>query len=210
MERMVMCRVGWFLESRNLRSKAQCGFRRHKSTFDYLVILEYHIEMPFNYASTVLLNSAAWKRRMTEPGGMEFSEAVTAGISGVHYHSFLIISSRPVISALDLGMLYALCLQCNGMLQKSDLCVTLFEIAISRVGNAGVPSVVNYYSPRFTVTIGTPATGRYKPSTSVGSGDRILVFPRQDQMCTFRMRQGFTPLSLPVSEEFLSSICTDG
>jgi potassium voltage-gated channel Eag-related subfamily H protein 8 len=69
MERMVNRRLVWVLESRNLPSEAQCGFRRHRSAVDHLVNIEYHIKMRFRYANISLLSSSIWRRLTTPPGG---------------------------------------------------------------------------------------------------------------------------------------------
>jgi potassium voltage-gated channel Eag-related subfamily H protein 8 len=46
-ERMVNRHLVWFLESRNLLSSAQCGFRPNRSTLDHLVNLEHQIQKSF-------------------------------------------------------------------------------------------------------------------------------------------------------------------
>jgi hypothetical protein len=47
MEHMVNRHHVWILESRNLLSNAQYGFRRHRSTTDHLANLEYHVQNSF-------------------------------------------------------------------------------------------------------------------------------------------------------------------
>jgi hypothetical protein len=49
---------------------------------------------PFSYASTLLLSSSIWIRRVAQLCGMMFSEAFAPRISGVDYHGFFLISSR--------------------------------------------------------------------------------------------------------------------
>jgi hypothetical protein len=106
MERMINRRLFWILESRNLLSNAQCGFRRIRSTLDHLVNLEYYIQNAFlqrQHLVAVFLDlekayDTTWRYGILRP--------FTAGISGVDYHYFFLISSRPVISVSDLGMCY--------------------------------------------------------------------------------------------------------
>ena len=47
MERMVNSRLMWFLETEDLLSSKQCGFRRHHSTIDHLVRLESTVRNAF-------------------------------------------------------------------------------------------------------------------------------------------------------------------
>ena len=47
MERMINKRLVWFLESNNILSNTQCGFRKNRSTIDHLVRLETFIRDAF-------------------------------------------------------------------------------------------------------------------------------------------------------------------
>ncbi|WP_078459186.1 RNA-directed DNA polymerase [Solemya velum gill symbiont] len=47
MEQMMNDRLVWFLESNNLLTNLQCGFRQGRSTIDHLVQLESYIRDPF-------------------------------------------------------------------------------------------------------------------------------------------------------------------
>ena len=47
MERMINARLTWFLESNNLITDIQCGFRRQRSTLDHLAGLETFIRDAF-------------------------------------------------------------------------------------------------------------------------------------------------------------------
>ena len=47
MERLVNLRLAWFLESQNILTPAQCGFRRNRSTVDHLVTLDTVVRLAF-------------------------------------------------------------------------------------------------------------------------------------------------------------------
>ena len=47
MERMINARLTWLLESNNLITDIQCGFRRQRSTLDHLTGLETYIRNAF-------------------------------------------------------------------------------------------------------------------------------------------------------------------
>jgi len=46
-ERLVNCRLVWFLESNNILTECQSGFRKNRSTTDQLIRLESYIREPF-------------------------------------------------------------------------------------------------------------------------------------------------------------------
>ena len=54
MERMVNDRLVWVLESKNLISKFQCGFRKDHSTLEYLVRFEHFVREAFAARKKVL------------------------------------------------------------------------------------------------------------------------------------------------------------
>ena len=65
MERMINDRLVWFLESNNLISKNQAGFRKNHSTNDHLVRLDLLFVMNLlkrNMSSQFVLT---WKRHKT-------------------------------------------------------------------------------------------------------------------------------------------------
>ena len=45
MERMIASRLDWILESHNLISSTQCGFRKQRSTYDQLTLIDHEIKM---------------------------------------------------------------------------------------------------------------------------------------------------------------------
>ena len=55
MERMVSCRLRWFLESKNVLSSQQFGFRNQRSTLDPLAILEHEIQTGFRNQQITLV-----------------------------------------------------------------------------------------------------------------------------------------------------------
>ncbi|GFO41246.1 RNA-directed DNA polymerase from mobile element jockey [Plakobranchus ocellatus] len=72
LERMVNDRLVHVLESRNLLSKVQCGFRKDHSTLDHLVRLETFIKRAFARKKQVLAVFSILKKLTILHGGMEF------------------------------------------------------------------------------------------------------------------------------------------
>ena len=70
MERMINDRLVWFLESNNLISGNQAGFRKNYSTNDHLVRLESFIRDAFIKKNIVSQYFFVLKRRTTRHGNM--------------------------------------------------------------------------------------------------------------------------------------------
>ena len=70
MERMINDRPVWFLESNNLISRNQAGFRKNYSTNDYLIRLEYFIRDAFVKKEHSVAIFLILKRRTPRRGNM--------------------------------------------------------------------------------------------------------------------------------------------
>ena len=70
MERMINDRLVWFLESHNLISRKQAGFRKNHSTTDHSVQLESFIGDAFVKKEHVVAIFLTLKRHTTRCGNM--------------------------------------------------------------------------------------------------------------------------------------------
>ena len=70
MERMINDRLVWFLESTNLISRNQAGFRKKRRTNDHLVRLEYFIRDAFVKKEHCVAIFLTLKRRTIRHGNM--------------------------------------------------------------------------------------------------------------------------------------------
>ncbi|GFO42415.1 RNA-directed DNA polymerase from mobile element jockey [Plakobranchus ocellatus] len=88
LERMVNDRLVHVLESRNLLSKIQCGFRKDHSTLDHLVRLETFIKKAFAQKKQVLAVFSTLKKLTPLHGGNSNSHlmltSLVSGISNSH------------------------------------------------------------------------------------------------------------------------------
>jgi hypothetical protein len=135
-------RLVWVLESRNLLSSAQCGFRRHTSTLEHLVNLEYHIQNAF------------LQRRHLVAVLFDLEKAYeTSWLHGIlrTLQRWNLRGRRPLLLSTFLHARYFHVRLGNalsarypeeiGVPQGPVLSVTLFAIAISGMVNAVGPSV---------------------------------------------------------------------
>jgi hypothetical protein len=104
MEGMVNSHLIWVLENRYLISGAQRVFRRHRSSLDHLVNLEYHRQNALLLRQYPVAVFSKWRRLKTPLDGMVFSEPYTAGILRDVYHCFFLTSLKPDIFTTGLGM----------------------------------------------------------------------------------------------------------
>ena len=76
-ERMINDRLVWYLESNNILTDIQCGFRKRKSTLDHLMRLESFIRDAFLNKQRLCLCSSILKKHTTQLGNMEFLKLYT-------------------------------------------------------------------------------------------------------------------------------------
>ena len=70
---MINKRLVWYLESKNLITPIQSGFRSERSTSDHFIRLETFIRDAFvNRDHAVAVFFFTWKRRMILPGDMVY------------------------------------------------------------------------------------------------------------------------------------------
>ena len=72
MERMTNARLVWFLESNELLSNIQCGFRQGRSTLDHLVRFETFIRNAFAKKEHAVSIFFDLEKHMTQRRNMEF------------------------------------------------------------------------------------------------------------------------------------------
>ena len=131
-ERMVNDRLVWYLESKNLLSNRQFGFRKNKSTLDPLLMISREIQNAFAIQNEVIgvffdLEKAydtTWR------GGI-LKQLAAWGIGGHMFHfikEFLTDRYIKVRVGSEFSSLYK---QEEGVPQGSVLSVTLFAIAIN-------------------------------------------------------------------------------
>jgi hypothetical protein len=134
MERMVNRRLVWVLENRNLLSNAQCGFRRNRSTLDYLVTLEHQIQNSFLLRQHVVAvffdvekaYDTTWQYGILKT----LHQCNFRGRLPLFISNFLL--DRYFLFRLG-NVLCARYHQENGVPQGSVLSVILFEIVINRI-----------------------------------------------------------------------------
>ena len=134
MERLVNSRLTWELESKNLLSKVQCGFRRQHSTLDHLVRLESFIREAFARKREVLavffdLEKAydtTWKYGILK----DLHELNFRGRLPIFISNFL--SNRHFKVKVNSTLSESFC-QENGVPQGSILSPILFNIKINNI-----------------------------------------------------------------------------
>ena len=144
MERVITRRLTWFLETNNVFSPSQTGYRQHRNTEDQLALLTQDIENSFQEKRKLLavffdLSKAfdrVWKK------GLQW-RLLRAGVSGQMYKwisSFLY--HRVARVKLD-GSLSRKIRLCEGVPQGSVLSPTLFLLYVNDIVNTLPPRVTN-------------------------------------------------------------------
>lgn len=164
MERMVSNRLMWFLESENLLSKIQCGFRKRRSTADHLVRLEGAIRDAFLKKEHLVAIFFDLEKAYDTTWRYGILRTI---------HNWGLRGSLPTFLANFLAERYFRVrigttlssehLQENGVPQGSVLSVLLFSIAINGIAANISPHVTPllyvddfslYYSSRYLPSIG--------------------------------------------------------
>jgi hypothetical protein len=187
-EGMVNRRLIWVLENRNLLCEDRCGFRRLRSALDHLVSLEYHIQNAFLLRQHLV--AVFFDLEKAYDTTWRYGILRTLHHRNVRFRLPLFLSHFPQVRYFLFrlwNVLSARYPQESGV-QGSVLNVTLFALSINGLANAVGPSVTtsvvcgrrrlllqfpDLYHHR------TPASGRYQPSVSVGSGECFYIFSRQ-------------------------------
>ena len=141
-ERMVNNRLIWYLESKNLLSNRQFGFRKHRSTLDPLLMLSREIQKAFARENQTIgiffdLEKAydtTWREGILQ-------QLALWGIGG-HMFAFLKVFLSDRYLKVRVGStLSKAYLQEEGIPQDSVLSVTLFAIAINSLMEYIPPTV---------------------------------------------------------------------
>ena len=74
---MINDKLVWYLESNNILTDIQCGFRKHKSTLYHLVRLESFIRDHAFLINRLCLYSWTLKRHTAQLGNMEYLKIYT-------------------------------------------------------------------------------------------------------------------------------------
>ena len=132
LERMINNRLVWYLESKNLLSNRQFGFRKNRSTLDPLLMLSRQIQNAFaRHHQTIGVFFDLEKAYDTTWRGGILKQLVSWGIGG-HMYAFIngFLSNRYL--KVRVGSAFSTSyLQDEGVPQGSVLSVTLFAIAIN-------------------------------------------------------------------------------
>ncbi|KAG5860668.1 hypothetical protein JTB14_003373 [Gonioctena quinquepunctata] len=134
LEKMVSYRLRWVLESKQLLSTAQAGFRCHRSTIDQLVLLEKEIQNSFaerNHLVAVFFDlerafDTTWRFGVLE----QMNEWGLRGNLPIFIKSFLRYREFQVRNGSYYSQPYILE---NGVPQGSTLSVLIFAIAINSI-----------------------------------------------------------------------------
>ncbi|WP_135568158.1 reverse transcriptase domain-containing protein, partial [Solemya elarraichensis gill symbiont] len=136
-ERMINDRLVWVLESQNLLSNIQCGFRKGRTTIDHLLRLDHYIKNAFRERKRVVtvffdLEKAydtTWRHGI-------LSDIYDLGFRG-HLPIFIANFLQDRSFQVRIGSTYSSSFpQHNGVPQGSVLSVTLFSIKINSIANA--------------------------------------------------------------------------
>ena len=142
MEKLVNVRLSWFLESNDILTPSQCGFRRNRSTVDHLVSLDTVIRLAFKerrHVGAVFFDlegayDTTWRHGI-------LLKAFNCGIRGAMGY-FLQNFLRERFFRVRVGnQVSERFLQENGVPQGGVLSVALFALAINDIGSALSPSI---------------------------------------------------------------------
>ena len=142
MEKLVNARLSWFLESNDILSPSQCGFRKNRSTVDHLVTLDTVIRMAFKercHVGAVFFDlegayDTTWRHGI-------LVKAFNCGIRGA-LGCFLRNFLRERFFRVRVGNQFSdRFLQENGVPQGGVLSVALFALAINDIGDVLPQSV---------------------------------------------------------------------
>ena len=136
MERLVNLRLAWFLESQNILTPAQCGFRRNRSTVDHLVTLDTVVRLAFKerrHVGAVFFDlegayDTTWRHGIL----LKAFKCGIRGAMGEFLRNFLHERFFRVRVGDQLSERF---LQENGVPQGGVLSVALFALAINDVGD---------------------------------------------------------------------------
>ena len=134
MERMINARLMWYIESKNLLSPLQFGYRKNRSTMDPLTHLDTYICTSFaRHESTLAVffdlekaYDTTWRYHILQ----QLSSIGIIGNMGVFIHSFLQNRLFKIRIASTTSTKYT---QHEGVPQGSVLSTTLFLIAINEI-----------------------------------------------------------------------------
>lgn len=143
-ERILNNRLKWYLESQNLLSPYQCGFRRHRSTIDHAARLESDILRAFRDKKNVLAVSFDIDKAYdTIWRGSILSQLANWGISGNILGFVQFFLSKRTFRVRIGNVLSDPFPQDNGVTQGSNLSTTLFIVGMDNI-KTRVPPTVKY------------------------------------------------------------------
>ena len=136
MERLVNVRLAWYLESQNILTPAQCGFRKNRSAVDHLVTLDTVVRLAFKerrHVGAVFFDlegayDTTWRHGIL----LKAFKCGIRGAMGNFIRNFLHERFFRVRVGDQLSERF---LQENGVPQGGVLSVALFALAINDVGD---------------------------------------------------------------------------
>ena len=136
MEKMVNVRLSWFLEHHSVFTNAQCGFRKHRSAVDHILVLDTEARASFSqkkHLGAVFFDIEAAYDTVLRPGILRklFKYGIR-GCMGFFIQNFLSHRSFQVRVGHHLSSSF---MQENGVPQGGVLSVALFAIMINDIGD---------------------------------------------------------------------------
>lgn len=170
LEKIINCRLMWFLETNNLINKLQFGFRRNRSTVDNLIILENEIQQSLssrNHFIAIFCDiqtqyDTAWKYGILE----KLQQYGLRGNIPIFIRGF--ISNRKIKVRIGNSMSAEFDVE-EGIPQGSVLSCTMFMIAMNNV-NEYIPRNINYsiYVDDLTIYSSGSTTGLIERRLQLG------------------------------------------
>ena len=136
MERMVNVRLNWFLEHHHVFTNAQCGFRKHRSAVDHILVLDTEVRACFSqkkHLGAIFFDIEAAYDTVLRHGILQklFKYGVR-GRMGMFIQNFLSHRHFRVRVGNHLSSSFA---QENGVPQGGVLSVALFAVMINDIGD---------------------------------------------------------------------------
>ena len=136
MEKMVNVRLSWFLERHRVFTNAQCGFRKHRSAVDHILVLDTEVRASFiqkKHLGAIFFDIEAAYDTVSRLGILKkLLKYGIRGSMGFFIQNFLTHRSFRVRVGNDLSSSFT---QENGVPQGGVLSVALFAIMINDIGN---------------------------------------------------------------------------
>ena len=142
MEKMVNVRLSWFLERHSVFTEAQCGFRKHRSAVDHILVLDTEARACFiqkKHLGAIFFDIEAAYDTVSRAGILrKLFKLGIRGCMGLFIQNFLSQRSFQV----RVGNFFSSSLsQENGVPQGGVLSVALFAIMINDIGE-GLPAAI--------------------------------------------------------------------